>query len=168
MQCAPAPVIARVPGYALAGGCGLAVAADLTIAAESARFGLPEIGIGLLPLMVSAPIYRALGSRKALLDLVLTGRTVEAAEARELGLATRVVPDAALDGEIATLCERFASLSPLALRLAKEAIYTLCEMETGAAMRYLRELIVLVAQTEDAREGISAFFEKRRPVWKGC
>jgi enoyl-CoA hydratase/carnithine racemase len=167
MQRAAAPVIARVPGHALAGGCGLAVAADLTIAAESARFGLPEIGIGLLPLMVSAPIYRALGSRKALLDLVLTGRSVDAAEAQALGLATRVVPDAELDREIAALCERFVSLSPAALRLGKEAIYTMCEMESGAAMRYLRELIVLVSLTEDAQEGIRAFFEKRRPVWKG-
>jgi enoyl-CoA hydratase/carnithine racemase len=166
MQRAAAPVIARVAGHALAGGCGLAVAADLTIAAQSARFGLPEIGIGLLPLMVSAPIYRALGSRKALLDLVLTGRIVDGVEARALGLATRVVPDAELDGEIAALCERFASLSPAALRLGKEAIYTVCEMETGAAMRYLRDLSVLVAQTDDAREGIAAFFEKRSPVWK--
>jgi enoyl-CoA hydratase/carnithine racemase len=167
MQRAGAPVIARVPGYALAGGCGLAVAADLTIASESARFGLPEIGIGLLPLMVSAPIYRALGSRKALLDLVLTGRLVEAREARELGLATRVVPDAELDREIESLCDRFASLSAAALRLGKEAVYTLCEMESETAMRYLRELIVLVSLTEDAKEGIRAFFEKRRPVWKG-
>ncbi len=167
MQRAAAPVIARVPGYALAGGCGLAVAADLTVASESARFGLPEVSIGLLPLMVSAPIHRALGSRKALLDLVLTGRTLDAREARDLGLVTRVVPDAELDAEVDALCERFLALSPAALRLGKEAIYTMCEMETGAAIRYLREMIVLVSLTEDAKEGIDAFFEKRRPVWKG-
>jgi len=160
-------VIARVSGAALAGGCGLAVAADLTIAGESARFGLPEIGIGLLPLMVSAPIYRALGSRKALLDLVLTGRTLDAAEARDLGLASRVVADAELDREIDALAARFVSLSPVALRLGKEAVYAMCEMETGAALRYLREMSVLVSLTEDAKEGIEAFFAKRRPVWKG-
>jgi enoyl-CoA hydratase/carnithine racemase len=167
MQRCPSPVIARVSGAALAGGCGLAVAADLTIAGESARFGLPEIGIGLLPLMVSAPIYRALGSRKALLDLVLTGRTLDAAEARDLGLATRVVADAELDREIDALAARFVSLSPVALRLGKEAVYAMCEMETGAALRYLREMSVLVSLTEDAKEGIEAFFAKRRPVWKG-
>lgn len=167
MQRAPAPVIARVPGFALAGGCGLAVAADLTLAAESARFGLPEVGIGLLPLMVSAPMHRAMGSRKALLDLVLTGRTLDAREARDLGLVTRVVPDAELDAEVAALCERFLALSPATLRLGKEAVYTMCEMETGAAMRYLREMIVLVSLTEDAKEGIDAFFAKRSPVWKG-
>jgi enoyl-CoA hydratase/carnithine racemase len=167
MQRAGPPVVARVPGYALAGGCGLAVAADFTLASESARFGLPEIGIGLLPLMVSAPIYRALGSRKRLLDLVLTGRQVDAAEAREIGLVTRVVPDAQLDPELAALTRRLASLSPSALRLGKEAVYTLCEMDEGASLKYLREAIVLTSRTEDAREGIRAFFEKREPVWKG-
>jgi len=164
---APQPVIARVQGFALAGGCGVAVAADFTIAGESAVFGLPEIGIGLLPMVVSAPILRATGSRKAVLDLVLTGRRVDAQEARALGLVTRVVPDAKLEEEVATLAGRLAALSPAALRLGKEAIYTMSEMEYGAALRYLREMIVLTAMTEDAKEGIRAFFEKRKPEWSG-
>ena len=167
MHGAGPPVIARVQGFALAGGCGLAVAADFTIAAESAVFGLPEIGIGLLPMVVSAPIYRATGSRKTVLDLVLTGRRVEAREARELGLATRVVPDARLDAEIDTLARTLASHSPAIVRLGKEAVYTMCEMEYGTALRYLREMVVLTAQTEDAKEGLRAFFEKRPPEWKG-
>ncbi|MCH2173247.1 enoyl-CoA hydratase/isomerase family protein [Myxococcota bacterium] len=167
MQKAGPPVIARVPGYALAGGCGLAVAADFTIASESARFGLPEIGLGLLPLMVSAPIYRALGSRKALLDLVLTGRQIGAREAEELGLVTRVVADDQLDDEIEALCNHLTSLSPAALRMGKEAIYTLCEMEQETSMRYLREAIVLTSRTQDAQEGVQAFFEKREPKWTG-
>jgi enoyl-CoA hydratase/carnithine racemase len=162
-----APVIARVQGFALAGGCGLAVAADFTIAAESAVFGLPEIGIGLLPMVVSAPILRATGSRKVVLDLVLTGRRVRADEAVALGLATRVVPDAKLDPEVEALAAQLASLSPAALRLGKEAVYTMAEMEYGAALRYLREMIVLTATTEDAQEGIRAFFEKRSPQWTG-
>lgn len=165
MHRAGQPVIARVPGYALAGGCGLAVAADFTIASESAVFGLPEIGIGLLPMVVSAPILRAVGSRKVLLDLVLTGRRVPAVEAKELGLATRVVPDDGLDAEIEGLAERLAGLSGVALRLGKEAIYTMAEMEYNAALRYLREIVVLAAMTEDAQEGIRAFFEKRDPRW---
>ena len=167
MQRAGQPVIARVPGFALAGGFGLAVAADFTVASVDARFGLPEIGIGLLPLMVSAPIYRALGSRKALLDLVLTGRQIDAAEAMRLGLVSRVVAANELDGEIARLAASFVALSPAALRLGKEAVYTLCEMEYLTSMRYLREMIVLTSRTEDAQEGIQAFFEKRKPVWKG-
>jgi len=162
-----APVVARVQGFALAGGCGLAVAADFTIAGESAVFGLPEIGIGLLPMVVSAPILRATGSRKVVLDLVLTGRRVKADEAVSLGLATRVVPDDRLDAEVDALAAQLASLSPAALRLGKEAIYTMAEMEYGAALRYLREMIVLTATTEDAQEGIRAFFEKRKPAWTG-
>ena len=162
-----APVIARVQGFALAGGCGLAVAADFTLAGESAVFGLPEIGIGLLPMIVSAPILRAVGSRKVVLDLVLTGRRVGAAEALRLGLATRVVPDAELDSAVAELARGVCGLSPAALRLGKEAIYTMAELEYGAALRYLREIVVLASRTEDAREGIRAFFEKRAPVWRG-
>jgi enoyl-CoA hydratase/carnithine racemase len=161
------PVIARVPGYALAGGFGLAVACDFTIAAEKAEFGLPEIGIGLLPLMVSAPLYRALGSRKTLLDLVLSGRRLGAREAHDLGLVTRVVPDAELDAEVGKLAATLAGYSPTALRLGKEAIYTMAELDYEGALRYLREAIVLTSRTEDAQEGIRAFFEKRKPVWRG-
>jgi enoyl-CoA hydratase/carnithine racemase len=167
MERAPQPVIARVPGFALAGGFGLAVAADLTIAAESAVFGLPEIGLGLLPLMVSVPILRAVGSRKVLLDLVLTGRRVAASEAQQLGITTRVVPDAQLDATIAKLCETFVSYSPSTLRMGKEAVYTMAEMEQHAALTYLREAIVLTSRTADAQEGIAAFFEKRSPKWTG-
>jgi enoyl-CoA hydratase len=160
------PVIARVPGFALAGGCGLAVAADFTIAAESAVFGLPEIGIGLLPMMVSAPILRAVGSRKVVLDLVLSGRRVKAAEALRLGLVSRVVPDVELDACVRELAGRLAGFSSAALHLGKEAVYTMAEMEYGAALRYLREVAVLASRTEDASDGIAAFFEKRAPVWK--
>jgi enoyl-CoA hydratase/carnithine racemase len=167
MQSCRAPVIARVPDFALAGGMGLAVAADFTIAAAGARFGLPEIGLGLLPLMVSAPIYRALGSRKRLLDLVLTGRTFAAEEALTHDLVTRVVPPQELDSAVAALAEQLAGLSPTAVAIGKEAIYTLCEMEEAGSLRYLRDAIVLTSLSEDAQEGIRAFFEKRKPVWSG-
>ncbi len=167
MQRCPQPVITRVPGFALAGGCGLAVAGDFTIASSDAVLGLPEIGIGLLPLMVSVPILRATGSRKVLLDLVLTGRRVDADEALRLGLVTRVVAPERLDAEIAELCATLASHSPQALRMGKEALYTMAEMEADAAMKYLRESIILVSRTDDAQEGIKAFFEKRKPVWTG-
>ena len=161
------PLIAAINGTCVGGGLELALACDLRIAARSARFGLPEIGLGLLPLMVSAPIYRALGSRKALLDLVLTGRQIDAAEAKQLGLVSRVVEASELDAEIARLTATLLAFSPSALRLGKEAVYTLCEMEYLTSMRYLREMIVLTSRTEDAQEGIRAFFEKRKPVWTG-
>lgn len=167
MHRAGPPVVARVQGFALAGGCGLAVAADFTLAAQSAVLGLPEIEVGLLPMVVSAPIYRATGSRKIVLDLLLTGRRVDAHEALALGLVTRVVSDERLDDELDALTARLAALSPSVVRLGKEAVYTLCEMEYGAALRYLREMIVLTSLTDDAKEGIRAFFEKRSPQWTG-
>jgi enoyl-CoA hydratase/carnithine racemase len=151
----------------LAGGCGLAVATDFTIAGEGAVFGLPEIHLGLLPLIVSAPIYRAVGSRKVLLDLALTGRRVHADEALRLGMVTRVVADSALDAEVDALTATLAGLSPAAMRMGKEALYTMCELDDSVAMKYLREMTVIAARSEDASEGIDAFFAKRTPVWKG-
>lgn len=162
-----APVITRVQGYALAGGCGLAVAGDLTVAGKSAVFGLPEIGLGLLPMVVSAPIWRATGSRKVVLDLVLSGRRVKAKEARKLGLVTRVVADDALDGEVAALAEQLAALSPAVVKLGKRAIYRMTEMDYEVALAYLRETVVLAVRSEDAKEGIRSFFEKRAPRWSG-
>jgi enoyl-CoA hydratase/carnithine racemase len=118
-------------------------------------------------MVVSAPILRATGSRKVLLDLVLTGRRVGAVEAREIGLATRVVPDAELDATVSELARTLAGYSPAVLRLGKEAIYTMGDMDYATSLRYLREMITLTALTEDAKEGLRAFFEKRPPVWKG-
>jgi enoyl-CoA hydratase/carnithine racemase len=92
---------------------------------------------------------------------------VDAPEALALGLVTRVVPDANLDAELEALTAQLSALSPLALRLGKEAVYTLCEMEYATSLRYLREMIVLMALTDDAKEGIRAFFEKRSPAWTG-
>ena len=118
-------------------------------------------------MVVSAPIYRATGSRKAVLDLVLTGRRVDAREAQQLGLVSRVVPDADLDAEVGRLAETLAGLSPAVVRLGKEAIYNMAEMEYGAALHYLRETVVLASLSEDASEGIRSFFEKRAPHWTG-
>ena len=160
------PVIAQVHGFALAGGCGLAVGCDLVIASDDAVFGLPEIKIGLLPLMVMAPILRAAGRKRGLL-MILSGETVTAREAFDMGLVSRVVPRAALERDTAALAATLASFSPTAVGLAKEAAYTIQDMEYGKSLHYLRELITLVGLSDDAREGIAAFFEKRPPEWKG-
>lgn len=160
------PVIAQVHGYALAGGCGLAAGCDLVIASDDATFGLPEIKIGLLPLMVMAPILRAVGRKRGLL-MILSGDPVSAREAFEMGLVSRVVPRADLSTETMALARRLAELSPTAVGLAKEAAYTIQDMEYGKSLRYLRELITLVGLSDDAKEGIAAFFAKRPPEWKG-
>ena len=160
------PVIAQVHGYALAGGCGLAVGCDLVIAADDATFGLPEIKVGLLPLIVSAPILRAAGRKRGLL-MILSGEPIGAREAFEMGLVSRVVPRAQLDAETGALAAKLAAFSPAAIALMKEAAATTQDMEYGKALHYLRELLVLVGLSDDAKEGISAFFEKRAPQWKG-
>lgn len=160
------PVIAQVHGYALAGGCGLAAGADIVVAADDAVFGLPEIKVGLLPLIVMAPILRAVGRKRGLL-MILSGEPVGAREAYEMGLVSRLVPRGDLAGAVDALARTLAGYSPTALGLAKEAAATAPEMEYGAALRYLRELTTLVALSDDAREGIAAFFEKRPPRWTG-
>ena len=160
------PVIAQVHGYALAGGCGLAAGADIVVASDDAVFGLPEIKVGLLPLIVMAPILRAVGRKRGLL-MILTGEPVPAREAYEMGLVSRVVPRADLERVVGDLARTLAGYSPTALGLAKEAASMVPDMEYGAALRYLRELITLVALSDDAREGIAAFFEKRPPRFTG-
>jgi enoyl-CoA hydratase len=160
------PVIAQVHGFALAGGCGLAVGCDLVIAADDATFGLPEIKIGLLPLIVSAPILRAAGRQRGLL-MILSGEPVTAREAYEMGLVSRVVPRASLEAETSALAATLARFSPAAIGLMKEAAATTRDMEYGKALHYLRELLVLVGLSDDAKEGIAAFFEKRAPRWTG-
>ena len=160
------PVIAQVQGYALAGGCGLAAGCDLVVASEDAVFGLPEIKVGLLPLVVMAPILKAVGRKRGLL-MILSGEPVSAREALDMGLVSRVVPRADLERETATLAATLAGYSPTAIALAKEAAFTIQDMDYGKSLRYLRELITLVGMSEDAREGIAAFFAKRPPQWKG-
>jgi enoyl-CoA hydratase/carnithine racemase len=135
------------------------------VAAADTVFGLPEIKVGLLPLIVMAPILRAVGRKRGLL-MILTGEPVPAREAYELGLVSRVVPRAELDGVVGGLARSLAGYSPTALGLAKEAA-GMVDMEYGAALRYLRELITLVALSDDAHEGIAAFFEKRPPRFSG-
>ncbi len=160
------PVIAKVHGFALAGGCGLAAGCDIVVAADDAVFGLPEIKIGLLPLIVMAPILRSVGRKRGML-MVLSGEQVSAREAYEMGLVSRIVPRAELSPAVDALARALAGFSPMALGLAKEAAATVAGMEYGASLRYLREMITLVALSDDAREGIKAFFEKRAPNWTG-
>jgi enoyl-CoA hydratase/carnithine racemase len=160
------PVIAQVHGYALAGGCGLAAACDLVIAADDAVFGLPEIKLGLLPLIVLAPILRVAAPRRVL-ELVMTGRELPATEGLAIGLVTRVVPRADLGRVVGEIARTLAGFSPATVGLGKEAFYRALELPYARALEQLRDLLTIVARSEDAREGIAAFLEKRTPRWQG-
>lgn len=161
----PVPVIAAVHGFALAGGCGLAAACDITIASDDAIFGLPEVGIGLAPMVVMAPISRALG-RKALSHLVLTAERLSAAQALQAGLVTQVVPKSFLENETARLCAALCSQSPEALKASKAAIIDVSEREYFPFLLELADRSALLSLGTDATEGLQAFSEKRAPSWR--
>ncbi len=154
------PIIASVRGYALAGGCGLAAACDVTLAADDAVFGLPEVHIGLFPLVVMAPILRAAGRKRAF-DLMLTGRRIDAREAERIGLVTRVVPAPELDAAARRLAEEIAGRSPDAVAAGKAAFQAIGDMTYAQALGYLREAVSGVAMTPEARRGIEAFIREK-------
>jgi len=160
------PIIARVRGYALAGGFGLAMACDLVVASDDAQFGTPEIDVGLWPYMITVPLLRVLTVHQAF-DLMSTGRRIDANEAQRLGLVNRVVPAAHLDATVDELARVLASKSPLTMRWGKRSLYRASEMSADAALEYLQGMLSLTIASEDAAEGVSAFLEKRPPVWKG-
>lgn len=160
------PIVAMVNGPALAGGLGLAVACDVVVASDQATFGLPEIKVGLWPMMVMAEIVRNIG-RKAALELMLTGRHVSAHEAQALGLVTRVVPHDRLEEETVALARAIGAHSPATLALGLRAFYDCQDMELAPGLAYLEKELGKVLALEDAKEGIMAFLQKRKPEWKG-
>jgi enoyl-CoA hydratase/carnithine racemase len=160
------PIIAMVNGPALAGGLGLMVACDLVVAADTAVFGTTEIAVGLWPMMITAEITRNIG-RKKTLEMMLTGRKLDAQEALACGLVNRVVPAAHLEDATMTLANEIADRSPAALALGLHAFYRSQDMEFEPQLRYLQGELARVLGLEDAAEGIAAFLGKRKPVWKG-
>ncbi|MGO9876245.1 MAG: enoyl-CoA hydratase/isomerase family protein [Acidimicrobiia bacterium] len=160
------PIVARVRGYALAGGFGLACACDLVVAADDAVFGTPEINVGLWPYMITVPLLRSMPPKTAL-ELMMTGRRVSAAEGARLGFVQRVVPIAELDAAVDALTAELAAKSPLIMRWGRDAFYRVLEMDADAALSYLQGMLTVTTQTEDTAEGVAAFAEKRAPRWKG-
>ena len=160
------PIIAMVNGPALAGGLGLMVACDLVVASDTAQFGTTEIAVGLWPMMITAEITRSVG-RKKTLEMMLTGRKLDAAEALECGLVNRVVPAESLEQATLALAAELADRSPAVIALGLHAFYRSQDMELEPQLRYLQAELGRVLALEDAAEGIAAFLGKRKPVWKG-
>lgn len=161
------PLIAAVRGYALGGGCELAMTCDLIVAGEGARFGQPEIKLGVIPGAGGTQrLTRAIGKAKAM-ELVLTGRMIDAREADALGLVTRVVADDATVASALELAATIAAMPPLAVHAAKEAVNRAEELGLDAGLEFERRSFFLLFATEDRREGMAAFLEKRKPAWTG-
>jgi enoyl-CoA hydratase len=160
------PTLARVNGHALAGGFGLVAACDLAIASSEAQFGMPEVNVGLFPMMIMAIVFRNL-PRKAAMELMLTGKRIDAAEAVRLGLINREVSPNRLDAEVEALASALARKSPIGMRLGLEAFYTMQDMSFPAAIAYLQDQLTLLSLSDDLKEGVNAFFEKREPRFTG-
>jgi enoyl-CoA hydratase len=161
------PLIAAVSGYCLGGGCELAMACDLIVASESAQFGQPETGLGIIPGAGGTQrLTRAVGKALAM-DLILSGRRLSAAEALAAGLVARVVPNEAWLEEAKGLAREIAEKGPVGTRLAKESVDRAFETTLTAGLEAERRALYLAFASEDAKEGLTAFTEKRKPEFKG-
>jgi enoyl-CoA hydratase/carnithine racemase len=160
------PTVCAARGHVLAGSLGIALACDLIVASENATFGTPEIKVGTFPFMIMALIYRNVPRKKAN-ELLLLGERFSASEALEAGIVNKVVPAEELDQAVSEWAVKLAGFSPVIMRLGKEAIRRQLDMGLDDALDYLRAQLTLALSTEDIVEGVSAFFQKRDPQWKG-
>jgi enoyl-CoA hydratase/carnithine racemase len=160
------PIIARLAGHALAGGLGLAVSCDLVIAADDVKLGTPEVNVGLWPMMIMAIINRNVAPKQAF-RLYYTGQPVGAAEGVRIGLVTESVPRAALDERVDELARVIATKSPVGLRHGRDAFFAIEGLPFEDQIAHLLGRLTIVAETQDAKEGVTAFLEKRPPEFTG-
>jgi enoyl-CoA hydratase/carnithine racemase len=161
---APKPVVAAVNGPAFAGGMGLAGMCDVVVASERATFAMPEAKLGLFPMIIVAHLARSI-PRKLLLEMMMTGDAIDAAEAHRIGFANRVVPAAELDDALAGYATKLEKVSPTALRLGRKTFTLLADMPAAQALEAAQFLNLPFFLGSDLAEGVDAFFEKRRPGW---
>jgi enoyl-CoA hydratase/carnithine racemase len=162
----PKPFVARVNGHCLAGGMGLLLSCDMAYAREGVKFGTPELNVGLFPMMIAALIFRNAVRKKAL-EMIYTARTLTASEAEEMGLITRAVPEGDLDRAVDECLFAVVDKAPRAIALGRQALAAADGMNLNDALDHLCVQLGAVVETEDAREGLTAFMQKRKPVWKG-
>jgi enoyl-CoA hydratase/carnithine racemase len=160
------PSLCAANGHVLAGALGLVLACDLVLAREGARFGTPEINVGVFPFMIMALIYRNI-PRKKTNELLLLGEQISAEEAERIGIVNRVVPADEFDAVVDDWSARLAAKSPVLMRMGKDAMARQMDMAFADALDYLRAQLALAFSTEDIQEGVRAFFEKREPRWTG-
>jgi enoyl-CoA hydratase/carnithine racemase len=163
----PKPVIARVHGVATAAGCQLVATCDLAVAADDARFATPGVNIGLFCSTPMVALSRAV-PRKQAMEMLLTGDLIDAPRAAAIGLVNRVVPAAQLDAAVGELAAVIAGKSPHVLAIGKRAFYRQAELPLAEAYTYTAEVMTTNMLARDAAEGIDAFLEKRKPIWRGC
>jgi enoyl-CoA hydratase/carnithine racemase len=162
----PKPTIARVKGYCLAGGMGFMLACDIVIASDDSVFGTPEVNVGLWPMMIGALIFRNVPRKKAM-EMILLAERINAPDALSIGLITRVAPAGGLDSAVDAVLKGIAVKSPIGMKIGKEAFHKAADMPLAEALEFLSGKLAEVASTDDAREGITAFMEKRQPVFTG-
>ena len=161
------PVVAAVSGYALGGGCELAMACDMIVASESAKFGQPEINLGIIPGAGGTQRMTLAVGKAVALDMILNGRFLSAQEAQQFGLVNRVYPNESYLEDALAFAGEIAERAPVALRLAKEAVNTVFEMPLQAGLNHERKLFYMLFSTADQKEGMDAFVNKRKADWKG-
>jgi enoyl-CoA hydratase/carnithine racemase len=160
------PLVAKVNGHCLAGGMGLMLSCDVVYATEKAKFGTPEVKVGLFPMMIGALVFRN-ALRKKALEMIYTARMITAAQAEQMGLITRACSSEELDRTLEETLSTIAARAPLAIKMGRTALAEVEDQPLEDALDYLCDQLRLVAGTEDALEGMTAFVQKREPVWKG-
>lgn len=160
------PIIAAVNGYALAGGLGLVAACDLSYATASAQFGAPEINVGLWGMMISSSLKNVIGTKNTF-ELMYTGQRINTEKARQMGLINDYFSDDVFEEEVYKMAKKLSQKNPVALTHGRESMQMIQNMDYEQSLTYLRDQVVVLSRTEDYREGLLAFREKREPVWSG-